>query len=54
MSEWKDDLENSAADFIELVAPVLEEWSDCETVSVEQVTDERIAEELDQTAGVDS
>lgn len=54
MSEWKDDLENSAADFVRTVAPVLQKWSDCENVSVEQVTEERIAEELDQTAGVDS
>lgn len=54
MNEWEEDLENSAKDFIGLVAPVLEKWSDCENVSVEQVTDERIADELDQTAGIDS
>jgi hypothetical protein len=54
MSEWETDLENSAADFVQVVAPVLQKWSECENVSVEQVTEERIAEELDQTAGVDS
>lgn len=55
MSEaWKADLENSVRDFCDQVVPVLEEWTDGRNVSVEAVTDDEMAEELDQTAGVDS
>jgi hypothetical protein len=52
--QWEEDLEDSLVDFREKVAPVLEEWADSRTVSVEAVTDSEMAEELDQTAGVDS
>jgi len=55
MSEaWKDDLKNSIKDFRDQVVPVIERWSDGRNVSVEAVTDDEMAEELDQTAGVDS
>jgi hypothetical protein len=55
MSEaWKADLKDSVKDFRDQVAPVIEEWTDGRNVSVEAVTDDEMAEELDQTAGVDS
>lgn len=52
--EWEEDLEDSSIDFREKVAPVLEDWANSRSVSVEAVTDSDMAEELDQTAGVDS
>jgi len=52
--QWQEDLEDSSIDFREKVAPVLEDWADSRSVSVEAVTDSEMAEELDQTAGVDS
>jgi hypothetical protein len=55
MSEaWRADLKDSVKDFREQVAPVLEDWTDGRNVSVEAVTDQEMANELDQTAGVDS
>jgi hypothetical protein len=51
---WKDDLKDSVKDFRDQVAPVIEDWTDGRNVSVEAVTDDEMAEELDQTAGVDS
>lgn len=51
---WEDDLKDSIKDFREVVAPVLEGWTDSDNVSVEAVTDSKMADELDQTAGVDS
>jgi hypothetical protein len=52
--EVKDDLSNSTTDFGRVVAPVIERWCDASSVSVEAVTDNEMADELDQTAGVDS
>jgi hypothetical protein len=52
--QWQEDLEDSSIDFREKVAPVLEDWANSRSVSVEAVTDSEMAEELDQTAGVDS
>jgi hypothetical protein len=52
--EWEDDLEDSSIDFRQKVAPVLEKWANSRSVSVEAVTDSDMADELDQTAGVDS
>jgi hypothetical protein len=52
--DWEDDLSKSVKDFRDSVAPVLETWTDSENVSVEAVTDSDMADELDQTAGVDS
>jgi len=55
MSEdWKAKKKDSIRDFRRVAAPVLERWSDGRNVSVEAVTDGEMAEELDQTAGVDS
>lgn len=54
MSDADDNMDKSIRDFIDTVAPILEEWSDCENVSVEKVTDERMAEKLDTIGGVDS
>jgi len=54
MSDADDNMDKSIRDFIETVAPVLEEWSDCKNVSVEKVTDDRMAEKLDTIGGVDS
>lgn len=51
---WEDDLSDSVKDFKRVVAPVLENWTDSKNVSVEAVTDSEMADELDQTAGVDS
>jgi len=54
MSDADDNMDKSVRDFINTVAPILEDWSDCENVSVEKVTDERMAEKLDTIGGVDS
>lgn len=54
MSEFEEDLSNSATDFERVVAPVLKDWTGARNVSVEANTDTELAEELDQTAGVDS
>jgi len=53
-SDWKDDLSKSVKDFRDQVAPIIEDWTDSNNVSVEAVTDDEMADELDQTAGVDS
>lgn len=53
-NNWKADLKHSVRDFRDQVVPVIEEWSDGRNVSVEAVTDNEMAKELDQTAGVDS
>jgi len=53
-SDWKDDLGKSVKDFRDQVAPIIEDWTDSNNVSVEAVTDDEMADELDQTAGVDS
>jgi hypothetical protein len=52
--QWQEDRDQSATDFRKQVAPVLEDWANSRSVSVEAVTDNEMAEELDQTAGVDS
>lgn len=52
--DWEDDLKDSVNDFRNQVAPIIEAWTEGRNVSVEAVTDDEMAEELDQTAGVDS
>lgn len=54
VEEWEQDLKNSGSDFENVVAPVLEEWSAGENISVESVTESKMAEKLDTIAGVDS
>lgn len=54
MSDFEEDLSNSTTDFQRVVAPVLKNWSGGRNVSVESNTDSELANELDQTAGVDS
>jgi hypothetical protein len=51
---FEDDLANSTADFERVVAPKLREWSDSETFSVEKVTDNEMANKLDEVAGIDT
>mgnify|MGYP000524116429 CR=1 FL=1 len=54
MSSFEDDLSNSTTDFERVVGPVLKDWTGGRNVSVEASTDSELADELDQTAGVDA
>jgi hypothetical protein len=54
MSSFETDLSNSTTDFERAVAPVLKEWTGGRNISVEASTDSELADELDQTAGVDA
>jgi hypothetical protein len=51
---WEKDQQNSRDAFVDLIAPVLEEWNDCEVVNIEGVTEHSVAQKLDEVAGVDA
>lgn len=55
MSEaWEHDLEESREAFVDLVTPVIEEWTGGELVNIESVTETSVANKLDSVAGVDA
>lgn len=54
MRTFEQDLSNSAADFERVVGPVLSDWLGGRNVSVEARTESELADELDQTAGIDA
>lgn len=54
MANWREDLSKSTADFLRVVAPIIEDWTGGEIQPVEGKTDDDLAQQLDRVAGVDS
>lgn len=51
---WEDDLAQSRRAFVDLVAPVIEDWTGGEVQNIESVTESSVSKQLDQLAGIDA